>query len=144
MRLAFYSKKQYGDLKLSVGKKAISDFKKLGISNEYVAKLMLFYVETGVEFTIDFGDIDEAFYNSIRGNFDKALKLLKKENLLEKYEDLSKQINKDAGGFGWGFNDEINHIFYIFMVNINNLEKEVFRNLTIRFKYHHNKFRRVK
>lgn len=59
---AFYPKR--GDnYKLKDGKQAISDFKKLGTSADSLADLMLFYVETGVIFTNDFGDIDEPFYN---------------------------------------------------------------------------------
>ncbi|MCX6270977.1 MAG: DUF6155 family protein [Bacteroidetes bacterium] len=54
---AFYPKRGY-KLRLSDGKSAISDFKKLGGSPDLVADLMLYYVEMGVVFTNDFGDID--------------------------------------------------------------------------------------
>src|SRR4030042_2960625 len=61
---AFYPKRGLG-LKLKDGKQAISEFKKLGASLSLLADLMLFYVETGVEFTNDYGDIDENYYLSI-------------------------------------------------------------------------------
>src|SRR3954454_23143274 len=54
---AFYPRRGY-DLKLKDGKKAISEFKKFEPSTDLLADLMLFYVETGVKFTNEFGDID--------------------------------------------------------------------------------------
>ncbi len=99
---AFYPKRG-NQLKLKEGKQAISDFKKLGVSPELLADLMLFYVETGVSFTNDFGDIDEAFYSSLENTFHTALKLMKKENLLEKFVDRAGQVVSDSDGIGWGF-----------------------------------------
>src|SRR6478609_10526772 len=64
---AFYPKRGF-NYKLKDGKQAISDFKKLGSSADLLADLMLFYVETGVKFTNDFGDIDEGFYLSLEKN----------------------------------------------------------------------------
>lgn len=43
------------------GKKALSDFQKLEPAAELIADLLLVYVETGVRFTNEYGDIDEAF-----------------------------------------------------------------------------------
>src|SRR5436190_2243498 len=60
---AFYPTK--GDRhSLKDGKQAITEFKKYEPSPELIADLMLFYVETAVQFTNDFGDINEAFYSS--------------------------------------------------------------------------------
>jgi hypothetical protein len=107
---AFYPKR--GDrFKLSDGKKAISDFKKLEASNELLSELMLFYVETGVEFTNEFGDIDEPFYNSVASVYSNALKLMSKENILDKFADRTKKIVDDTSGIGWGFHDELGDIY---------------------------------
>jgi len=107
---AFYPKR--GDrFKLSDGKKAISDFKKLEASNELLFELMLFYAETGVEFTKEFGDIDEPFYNSVASVYSNALKLMSKENILDKFADRAKQIVDDTSGIGWGFHDELGDIY---------------------------------
>ena len=53
----FFPKRGYR-LKLSISRKAISDFKKLGASQEGLVDLLLHYVECGVEFTNTYGDID--------------------------------------------------------------------------------------
>ncbi len=107
---AFYPKR--GDrFKLSDGKKAISDFKKLEASKELLSELMLFYAETGVKFTNEFGDIDEPFYNSIASVYSNALNLMNKESILDKFADRAKQIVEDTIGIGWGFHDELGDIY---------------------------------
>ena len=107
---AFYPKRG-NRFKLSDGKKAISDFKKLEASKELLSELMLFYVETGVEFTNEFGDIDEPFYNSVASVYSNALKLMCTENILDKFADRAKKIVDDTSGIGWGFHDELGYIY---------------------------------
>lgn len=51
--------------RFSVCRKAISDFKKLKLRDEYLAELMVFYVEIGCRFTYDFGDMWEQYYDSM-------------------------------------------------------------------------------
>ena len=110
---AFYPKRGY-DLKLKDGKKAISDFKKLGTSTGLIADLMLFYVETGIKFTNDFGDIDEKFYSSLGKTYVQALTLMQKENLLDKFADRASKVIKDTDGIGWGFHDYLADVYFNF------------------------------
>ena len=107
---AFYPKRGYR-FRLSDGKRAISDFKKLDASKELLSELMLFYAETGVEFTNEFGDIDEPFYNSVASVYSNALTLMDKENMLDKFADRAKKIVDDTSGIGWGFHDELGDIY---------------------------------
>jgi hypothetical protein len=113
---AFYPTSGY-DLKLKNGKKAITDFKKFSPSSELVAELMLFYVATGVNFTNDFGDIDEGFYSSLGTTFAAAMKLMKKENLLEKLAAQVSNIVHETNGIGWGFHEYICEIYWEFYPN---------------------------
>jgi hypothetical protein len=106
---AFYPKRGY-NYKLKDGKQAISDFKKLGPSTDFLADLMLFYVETGVKFTNDFGDIDENFYSSMETTYVAALTLMRKENLLEKFADRAGKVVSDTSGIGWGFHDYLGDV----------------------------------
>ena len=99
------------------GKQAISDFKKLEPSSDLLAELMLFYVETGVKFTNDFGDIDEAFYLSLEKTYDAALTLIEKESLLNKFADRAGKILIDTSDIGWGFHDCLTDIYYNFYTN---------------------------
>lgn len=57
--------------RLSVAKKAISDFSKLKLSLELEAQLMIFLVECGCQFTHEYGDINEAFYISMEKSFER-------------------------------------------------------------------------
>lgn len=108
---AFYPKRGF-DYNLKQGKQAISDFKKLGPSSELLADLTLFYVETGVEFTNDFGDMNEPFYNSLESTFASALKLMYKERLLHQFEQRCSQVLENTQDIGWGLHDGLGEIFY--------------------------------
>ncbi len=66
-------------LRLSVSKKAISDFRKLGSSKKNIADLLLYYVECGVEFTDEYRIDDDNFYTSIENTYEASLKLMHKE-----------------------------------------------------------------
>ncbi len=103
---AFFPKR--GDrLSLADGKRAISDFKKMGVSPELVAELMLVYAESGVEFTRQYGDIDENFYYSVALVYHQALELMEKEGVLSKFEARAKKPLKTTRNFGWGFYDDL-------------------------------------
>lgn len=106
---AFYPKRGY-NYKLKDGKQAISDFKKLEPSANLLAGLMLFYVETGVIFTNDYGDIGESFYSSMETTYVKALTLMKKENLLDKFATRAGKVVTDTSGIGWGFHDYLGDV----------------------------------
>ena len=60
----FFPKRGF-KLRLKDARKVISDFKKLEPDPESLADVMLYYVECGVRFTNDFGDIDEPFYTIV-------------------------------------------------------------------------------
>jgi len=74
----FFPKRGFGRAKLSVAKKAISDFKKLPHSPASLVDIMLHYVEEGSSYTNTYGDIDEPFYTSMEIMYDNALKLVAK------------------------------------------------------------------
>ena len=103
---AFYPKRGY-DYNLRVGKAAISDFRKLGVSAEALADLMLYYVECGVRYTNDYGDINESFYLSLEGMYEQALTLLRQEKLLPRFAERGRRVVADTRNIGWGFHDTL-------------------------------------
>lgn len=107
---AFYPKRGFG-FNLKEGKKAISDFKKFEPSPKLVADLMLVYVESGVQFTNDYGDIDENFYYSLESTYNAALTLMKKENLLGKFAYRAGEIVRKTDGIGWYFHDTLSETY---------------------------------
>jgi len=119
---AFYPKRGF-QLKLIDARQAISDFKKFAPSNYLLAELMLFYVECGVQFTNDFGDIDENFYLSMEKMFDRSLALLKKEDILDKFNSRALKILTSTDGMGWGFFDSLRDIYYNYYETIEDNEE---------------------
>jgi hypothetical protein len=111
VREGFYP--QHGDaLRLSVARQAINNFKKYEPSKELLADLMLYYVECGVEFTNDFGDISESFYTSIAVMFRSTLDLIQREGYLDRFKERATKIVQDSDGIGWGFSDDVGDCYY--------------------------------
>ncbi len=109
--LSFFPKR--GDnLSLKDGKQAIADFKKLGGSNEKLAELMLIYAENGVRYTLDFGDINEAFYLSIENTYEKALAQMQKEGILPKFATRAAKLVSDTRNIGWGFHGRLRNLYH--------------------------------
>jgi hypothetical protein len=100
----FFPKRGYGKARLSVAKRAISDFKKISGKPHFIVDIMLHYVDQGVNFTGQYGDIDEPFYNSMEKMFEEALKLAEKNNLLSSFQKICEEIINGACE-GWGFQD---------------------------------------
>lgn len=111
VREGFYPNRGFG-FKLSISRKAINDFKKLGASKESLADLLLYYVECGVEFTNEFGDIDENFYSSVENTYVKALETMDENGLLDKFKIRAMDIVKDTQNIGWGFHDYLGHVYH--------------------------------
>ena len=108
---AFYPERGY-EIKLHKGRQAITDFGKYGPSSLLLADLMLVYVETGVSFTNEFGDINESFYSSLESMYVRALKLMQKEGVLNKFASRARAIVNDTRNVGWGFHDYLAEVHY--------------------------------
>lgn len=111
----FFPTRGFGDPKMAVARKAISDYKKISPSAEGLADLMLFYVETGVKFTSTYTDIAEPFYNSLASMYQRALQHLAKYKLLELFEERCKALVNDAPGAGWGLHDTLSELYHLYL-----------------------------
>jgi len=109
----FFPPNGFGRLNLREAKKAISDFKKICPDKEMAIDLMLFYVENCVDFTRNFGDIYESFYNSAISMYGNVVKEINAANraLYRKFADRLKSAADNACA-GWGFQDEMMDIYY--------------------------------
>ena len=108
----FYPKRGFGRLNLREAKKAITDFKKICADKVMVIDLMLFYVENCVMFTNDYGDINEAFYNSACNVYGTVVKEINSGDiaLYEVFADRLKAAARNACE-GWGFQDEMTDLY---------------------------------
>jgi len=111
VREAFYPKRGFG-FKLALGKKAISDFRKLKPSVDSLIDLMLYYVQCGVEFTNDYGDIDENYYLSLERTYRDSMDLIDKHLLHDTFKDRALKVVSDAQNTGWGFYDTLADFYY--------------------------------
>lgn len=73
---------------------------------------MLYYVECGVEFTNDFGDINENFYISIENAYETSLKLIDEERILSKFKNRVFKVVNETRNIGWGFHDCLCEVYY--------------------------------
>jgi len=110
---AFCPKRGY-TLNLKDAKQAIDDLKKLEVSAELIADHMLFYVECGVSYTNDYGDINDSFYVRLAKMYLQSLILMKKENCLDKYQKRAFKVVDDSSGIGWGFHDYVVQAYFDF------------------------------
>ncbi len=99
-----------GKAKLSVAKKAVTDYKKIGDTPVGVADIMLFYVEQGVNFTNAYGDIDEPFYNSMESMYEKVVEWIVRYEIQDIFKARCVKIVEETSGIGWGFHDFLNDI----------------------------------
>lgn len=104
-------------IRLSVGKKAISDYFKATKDKIGQLELMVHYLETGNQFTVDFGDIDEQFYSSLESMFDYILSVLIKQpsKVQEQYLSRLEDVVVSARNIGWGYYDYISDVFEEFI-----------------------------
>ena len=99
----FFPERGESKVRYSVLRKALTDFKKISKNVELVADLMLFYVENGVNFTNEYGDIDEQFYIKIENMYNDALDFIFKNDLNKIFELRCLQIKVDSEGIGGVF-----------------------------------------
>jgi len=110
----FYPKGKYvlPRTRFSVAKKAIADFRVLHSSPELLGDLMLTLVENACNFTFDYGDMSEQYYNSAYNNFKAVLQYLKKTDLLEHFKLRCVECLNWSKDCGYGFTDEMSQLFY--------------------------------
>jgi hypothetical protein len=106
----FFPKKGYGALRYSVAEKAIKDYSEA--SRDFTGKmeLMLTYVENGVEYTNEYGDIDEEFYDKIYEMLEQFCVLLKTPEgqlIYPFFRERLFKIRDDSEEIAWGFGDAV-------------------------------------
>lgn len=92
-------------------RKVISEFKKISIFQKDIIELLLYRVETMIEFTKTYGDIDEPFYNSLESSYNEACKLITKEKLEKDYRGECRRLMNETYHFGWGLYDGLKYSY---------------------------------
>ena len=105
----FFPKRGLGKLKLAEARKAIRDYRKATGSIPGTAELLMSYVENGVKFTNEYGDVEERFYNSVESALDELSALLRgpARELYPQFRERLAVVEKETRDVGWGFHDFI-------------------------------------
>jgi hypothetical protein len=109
----FFPKRGFGKLNLRVAKKAISDFKKINPDIIMIVDIMLFYVENCVEFTAEFGDINENFFISAETMYGQVIKAVNNGGMVL-FDLFAERLKQAAVGAcdGWGVRDSMMDMYY--------------------------------
>lgn len=108
----FFPAQGFGKLKLGEARKAIRDYRKATGNVAGVAELLMTYVENGTEFTREFGDIDERFYNSVESVLVELAGLLRGagREMYPQFRDRLARLDERAASIGWGFHDFVGDV----------------------------------
>ncbi|WP_052055974.1 DUF6155 family protein [Myxosarcina sp. GI1] len=109
----FFPARGLGRARLSVAKKAITDYKKVNKTIVSLIDIMLFYVEQGVRFTDAYGDIDEPFYISMETMYEKTVQEIVKHGQKDAFQKRCLKIVRDTSDMGWGFHDTLCEIYEV-------------------------------
>lgn len=91
-----------------IAKKALKTYIKSNGSINGLIDLMLFYVECGTQFTLDYGDIDEGYYETLENTFEELLQLLKENSIsIDSYKNRFYSILYESRDIGWGYADQL-------------------------------------
>jgi hypothetical protein len=107
----FFPARGFGKARLSVAKKAITEYKKVNKTVVGLIDIMLFYVEQGVRFTDAYGDINEPFYISMETMYEKAVNEIIKHGQKDTFQKRCQKIVLDTSDMGWGFYDTLSEIY---------------------------------
>lgn len=101
-------------IQIAEAKKAISSYSKAAGTPLGEAELMTFFAECGNQFTVDYGDIDEGFYDALIRMFGRAvhrvLELPEPEQ--EAFRQRLEAIVESSSGIGWGYHDGLCDEYY--------------------------------
>jgi len=101
-------------IQISKAKAAIRRYSKAvgDISGE--AELKTFFVECGNRFTVEYGDIDEGFYNALNLMYKEAIDkiLILPVEQRDDFRERLEEIMESSRNIGWGYHDELREDYY--------------------------------
>lgn len=101
-------------IELGEARKAFNRYKKAVGEPEGLLELAVYYVECGTACTVEYGDIDGQFYDSMISMLNQAIKLLDivRLDVRNKYRPRFKALMDKTREIGWGYGDYIAEAYY--------------------------------
>lgn len=97
-------------LKLYRSRRAINEFRKLGISPEADAELLLYFTECAVVYAQQKKPKGEDYYTRLENSLEKALEQMEKHNLLEMFRVKMEDLVKRSKSFPWNCGQHVETI----------------------------------
>jgi len=98
-------------LKLYRSRRALNEFRKLGISPEADAELMLYFTECAIQCAREKKFRNEDYYVRLENSLEKALEHMAKHDLLEKFKPRVEQAVKRSKSFPWNCGQHVETLF---------------------------------
>jgi hypothetical protein len=111
VRSEFFPAKGFGDGNPSIAFRMLQRVEAEATDPTQVIDFIYFCVETGVEYTDAYGDINEEFYAAFEDLFERAAQITSKNGRIAEYRDQARRIVSRTSEMGWGFHDELERIF---------------------------------
>lgn len=101
-------------IQISTAKKAINEYSKALGDARGEAELMTYFVECGNQLTVEFGDIDEGFYDALLRMYARAINkvLSLPDEEQHEFRERLKTIMVTSDGIGWGYHDGLCEQYY--------------------------------
>jgi len=96
-------------IQIAKAKKAISEYRKAVCDDRGELDLMIHFVECGNGFTLEYGDIDEGFYDALVNMYVRAVKVTKDLPFAERqpFLDRLRALTESSSPIGWGYHDSL-------------------------------------
>ena len=108
---AFFNDNHFSAGSMACAMRTFDALKKSDGTTKELIDLMLFYIECGSQFTIDYEDIDEDFYTNLEDTFEEVLGLIKEnDSFLDVYKERLNAISQETHCVGWGYPDQIGEL----------------------------------
>ena len=104
------------ELEWHAADRAVEQYRMAADDEEGLAELFVLYVKEANDYTLEYGDIDEAYYEVMEESFQKAVDHLlcmreKRKNIDRFIKDL-RGVVRSTSGIGWGYHDALSEMFY--------------------------------
>jgi len=116
LRKALQADPQYNDeIDWDTAEQVIMNYRLASGDEEGLAELLVYYVEVANQFTLEYGDINEDYYESVENSFQRAVDhlLSMDKTQIDKLKTRLKKVVDSAKNIGWGYHDTLTDIFYI-------------------------------
>ena len=100
-------------LQVAKAKKSVADFCKAVAEPMRHAELMVFFLEQGNAFTVEYGDIDAGFYDALLVMASRAAETIcgLPHELQQVFRNRFAEVVQTSSGIGWGYHDELIEIY---------------------------------